>query len=57
MAFGALEGLKDLRMDKGANQKLDFTYIEDAARGIALLYQAKDLGIKRLILRQVSPTV
>lgn len=46
MAFGALEGLKDLRMDKGANQKLDFTYIEDAARGIALLYQAKDLRHK-----------
>ena len=33
-------------MDKGANQKLDFTYIEDAARGIALLYQAKDLRHK-----------
>ena len=28
-------------MDKGADQKLDFTYIEDAARGTALLYQAK----------------
>lgn len=41
MAFGALEGLKDLQMDKGADQKLDFTYIEDAARGTALLYQAK----------------
>ena len=43
MAFGALEGLEGLRMDKGADQKLDFTYIEDAARGTALLYQAKDL--------------
>jgi nucleoside-diphosphate-sugar epimerase len=43
MAFGALEGLKGLRMDKGADQRLDFTYIEDAARGTALLYQAENL--------------
>ena len=43
LAFGALEGLDDLTMDKGADQKLDFTYIEDAALGTALLYQAKDL--------------
>ena len=40
LGFGALEGLDDLTMDKGADQKLDFTYIEDAARGTALLYQA-----------------
>lgn len=43
LAFGALEGLQGLKMDKGADQKLDFTYIEDAGRGTALLYQAKDL--------------
>ncbi len=41
LGFGALEGLEDLTMDKGADQKLDFTYIEDAARGTAMLYQAK----------------
>jgi nucleoside-diphosphate-sugar epimerase len=41
LAFGALEGLEDLTMDKGADQKLDFTYIEDAARGTAMLYQAQ----------------
>ena len=40
LAFGALEGLDDLTMDKGADQALDFTYIEDAARGTAMLYQA-----------------
>jgi nucleoside-diphosphate-sugar epimerase len=28
-------------MDKGADQRLDFTYIEDAARGTAILYQAE----------------
>jgi nucleoside-diphosphate-sugar epimerase len=43
LGFGALEGLEDLAMDKGADQKLDFTYIEDAARGTAMLYQAKEL--------------
>lgn len=43
LAFGALEGLEGLQMDKGADQKLDFTYIEDAGRGTALLYQAKAL--------------
>ena len=43
MAFGALEGLPDLRMDEGADQKLDFTYIEDAARGTALLFTADHL--------------
>jgi nucleoside-diphosphate-sugar epimerase len=44
LAFGALEGLEDLKMDKGADQKLDFTYIEDAGRGTALLYLAKNLN-------------
>ena len=41
LAFGALEGLLDLRTDKGSDQKLDFVYIEDAARGTALVYQAE----------------
>jgi nucleoside-diphosphate-sugar epimerase len=43
MAFGALEGLEGLRMDRGADQKVDFTYIADAGRGTALLYQAQYL--------------
>jgi UDP-glucose 4-epimerase len=43
LAFGALEGLKDLKSDTGADQKLDFTYIEDAARGTVLLYLARNL--------------
>ena len=40
LAFGALEGLSGLEMDRGADQQLDFVYVEDAARGTALLYQA-----------------
>ncbi len=43
LGFGALEGLHDLVMERGADQKLDFTYIEDAARGTAMLYQAETL--------------
>ncbi len=46
IAFGALEGLEGLNMDKGADQKLDFTYVEDAARGIALLFNAENLRHK-----------
>jgi nucleoside-diphosphate-sugar epimerase len=42
MAFGALEGLEGLQMDRGADQRLDFTYVEDAAQGIVLLFDAKD---------------
>ena len=42
MAFGILEGMPDLVMDQGETQKLDFTYIEDAARGTVQLYQAEN---------------
>ncbi|MBN2551965.1 MAG: NAD(P)-dependent oxidoreductase [Spirochaetales bacterium] len=40
VAFGALQGLPDPGADRGADQKLDFTYVEDAARGLAMIYQA-----------------
>jgi nucleoside-diphosphate-sugar epimerase len=46
VAFGALEGLKGLRLEKGADQKLDFTYVEDVARGVAMLYRATNLKHK-----------
>jgi nucleoside-diphosphate-sugar epimerase len=38
--LGPLEGLEDLRLEKGADQRLGFTYVKDTARGIALLYAA-----------------
>jgi nucleoside-diphosphate-sugar epimerase len=41
LTFGALEGLAGLEAERGADQRLDFTYIEDAARGLVLLYQAE----------------
>ncbi len=41
--FGVLEGLEDLQMEQGFDQKLDFTHVKDAARGIYLLYSAEKL--------------
>lgn len=41
--FGPLEGLKSVRLERGGDQKLDFTYVEDAARGILLLFDAENL--------------
>ena len=41
LAFGALEGLEGLQMDRGGDQKLDFVYIEDAGRGTAMIYAAE----------------
>jgi nucleoside-diphosphate-sugar epimerase len=46
VALGALEGLKELKLEKGADQKLDFTYVEDVAKGVVLLYNARDLRHK-----------
>ena len=40
LSFGALEGIQGLKADKGADQEVDFTHVEDAARGTVLLYQA-----------------
>jgi nucleoside-diphosphate-sugar epimerase len=40
VAFGVLEGMNDPGADRGADQKLDFTYVDDAARGLVMLYQA-----------------
>ena len=42
VAFGALEGLNDLEMEKGREQELDFTYVGDVGRGVALLTMKKN---------------
>lgn len=41
--FGVLEGLSELKMEQGFDQKLDFTNVKDAARGIGMLYTAENL--------------
>jgi nucleoside-diphosphate-sugar epimerase len=40
--LGPLEGLEGLHLEKGADQKLGFTYVKDVAHGTYLLYNAKD---------------
>jgi nucleoside-diphosphate-sugar epimerase len=56
MAFGALEGMSGLKMETGADQTLDFTYIQDAARGTALLCQAKNLNYDVYNIATGQPT-
>jgi nucleoside-diphosphate-sugar epimerase len=41
--LGPLEGLEGLHLEKGADQRLGFTYVKDTARGVALLYRAGSL--------------
>jgi len=41
--LGPLEGLQGLRLQRGADQRLGFTYVKDTARGTYLLYRAGKL--------------
>jgi nucleoside-diphosphate-sugar epimerase len=40
--LGPLEGLAGLRLERGADQSLGFTYVRDTARGTYLLYEARN---------------
>ncbi len=42
LVFGVLEGIEGLHADRGGDQRLDFTHVEDAARGLMLLYCASN---------------
>jgi len=42
MVFGILEGIEGMKNINGGDQKFDFTYVEDAARGIVLLYEKEN---------------
>lgn len=53
--LGPLEGLPDLRLRKGADQRLAFTYVRDAAYGTYLLYQAKNLKHKLVNICSETP--
>lgn len=41
IAFGVLEGIEGLQSSKGGDQKIDFTYVLDAAQGIYRLFEKK----------------
>lgn len=53
--LGPLEGLPDLKLEKGADQKLGFTYVKDAANGTYLLYQAENLKHKAVNISSEQP--
>ncbi len=38
--FGALEGMREIKLDAGGDQALDFTYARDCSQAILLLYHA-----------------
>lgn len=42
IAFGVLEGIERLQSRKGGDQKIDFTYVLDAAQGIFRLFDKKN---------------
>jgi len=53
--LGPLESLPDLRLEKGADQRLGFTYVKDAARGTYLLYQAENPSHKTVNICSEEP--
>ena len=52
--LGPLEGLEGLRLEKGADQRLGFTYVKDTARGTYLLYRAEN--VKHRIMNIAAET-
>jgi nucleoside-diphosphate-sugar epimerase len=53
--LGPLEGLSDLKLEKGADQRLGFTYVKDTAQGTYLLYRAKKLHQKTMNISSDIP--
>ncbi len=53
--LGPLEGLPNLKLEKGAHQRLGFTYVKDAAHGTYLLYQAQNLKHKSVNISSEQP--
>jgi len=56
LAFGALEGLKGLKSTTGGEQRIDFTHVEDAARGIILLAEKQVLERKIFNIATGTPS-
>ncbi len=53
--LGPLEGLSNLKLEKGADQKLGFTYVKDAAYGTYLLYEARNPRHKSVNIASEEP--
>lgn len=55
LAFGALEGLRGLQSNAGSDQEIDFTYVEDTAKGIILLSEKEHVKRKIYNIATGSP--
>ena len=53
--LGPLESLPNLKLEKGADQRLGFTYVEDIAWGTYLLYQAENPKYKTVNICSEEP--
>lgn len=53
--LGPLESLPNLKLEKGAEQRLGFTYVEDIAWGTYLLYQAENPKYKTVNICSEEP--
>lgn len=53
--LGSLESLPNLKLEKGAKQRLGFTYIKDIAWGTYLLYQAENPKYKTVNICSEEP--
>jgi nucleoside-diphosphate-sugar epimerase len=53
--LGPLEGLPNLKLEKGADQRLGFTYVKDAAYGTYLLYKSQNLKHKAVNISSEQP--
>lgn len=49
-AFGCLEGMTKIRLEAGADQAIDFTYLKDIARGMVMLYEADKVADRQFNL-------
>jgi nucleoside-diphosphate-sugar epimerase len=53
--LGPLEGLRGLRLEKGRDQRLGFTYVKDTARGTYLLYRAENPAHRTMNIAAEKP--
>jgi nucleoside-diphosphate-sugar epimerase len=45
--FGCLEGKTNIKLDAGADQAIDFTYVKDIANAMALIYEAPEVKYRQ----------
>jgi nucleoside-diphosphate-sugar epimerase len=53
--LGPLEGLEGLRLEKGADQRLGFTYVRDTAMGTYLMYRTENVRHRTMNIAAEEP--